>query len=79
MCPECGLPLIKEFNDARHVETQGTGKKLKIQSFLSATVFCVATILMIAGTDSSGIPVVLMILSVVWYFVIRGLVWWKRG
>ena len=71
--------MIKKPYGGRPVTKQGTGKKLKIQSYLAATTFWVATILMIAGTDSSGIPVVLMVLGVVWYFVIRGLVRRKRG
>lgn len=89
-CPHCGAPIATASEaraaGAKLTTTQGTSKKLKLQTLLSGLIFWLGviwavTIYTVAEPEnySDGTPgVVIAIVAFIWYLVTRVRIWWHH-
>ena len=88
-CPSCGHPVA----GGGHVQAQGgkvqtierTSKPLKLQSLLSAVLtivgFIIACLAILDGrpVSDSSIGVALCTIGLIWFIIVRFLIWWHHA
>lgn len=67
-----------------NVTTQLTSKSLKLQSFLSATIFWIGLLLLTVGSDGRSDPAVNMgtlagAIGGLWWFITKVRIWWNHS
>lgn len=84
-CPNCGVAIadaqVTHASGARLTTTQGTSKKLKMHTLISAVMFAVGIIGLFTQVDASEPPVwpsFVMTAGIVWYLVTRFRIWWHH-
>lgn len=85
-CPNCGAPIAAAAEataaGAALTTTQGTSKKLKLQSLIAGIVFAISFIVMFSATregESATVPVIIAFGSLVWFLVTRIRIWWHHS
>lgn len=88
-CLRCGAPIASAVESkaagAALTTTQGTSKKLKMQSLLSSILFWLGVALTIGMAQSGNgneddmlVPVLMTMIGLVWYLVTKIRIWWHH-
>ena len=90
-CPNCGAPIVGAREalaaGAPLTTTQGTSKKLKAQTLLSALLFWSGAIWLVSATmaapdagsaEVSSTPSFMVALGLIWYIATRFRIWWHH-
>jgi len=93
-CPKCGAPIALAASEHRSIGTpvstiQQTSKRLKTHAIFSTLFWLVGLIWIIGAMASAsnspeapeagvGIPILLLIIGMIWYFVTKFRIWWHH-
>ena len=83
-CPNCGAAVSAVETatiDASITTTQGTSKKLKLQSVISATLFwigLIGSIFAMQAENQNSIFYIVVLVGIVWHIITKTRMWWNH-